>query len=180
MSNVSNVNYYLNLGRRINEFRSNNDERKANRKFTRPHLLFTDPLSRFFVEKALMPVLKRGYSLTESALISGAHLFSLSLSARIEHFFYDPISTQKLISIGAWIEAKSKDFALRNPTQLPLIQYLDTCCISAVRHLYVFSKDVNTLLRIPQQLHNYVNWEIKRAELGEKPLSAGKGLVVVS
>jgi hypothetical protein len=160
-----NTSYYSNFLDRTQEFADSKE------KFSHPYLLLTDPVSRCFVGKIWMPILKAGYFFTGAFLIQGSALFSSSLSQKVDDLWYDPISTKNLLKICRFFQKSSQNLAMRHPTDLPLIKYFDRCSISMARHLYIFAKDASLLLKIPKELHNYVNWEFKSSALGEKPTS---------
>ncbi len=144
MGAVHNLEYYTNLYEGIVEFQHNNADRSQKQKYFRPDTHLIEPLGHYLTDRIIFPLV---YPLVSR--------YSISQST--------------LMKVGKRVEAYSKEMALRKPTQLPILKYLDTCRIAIARHLYITSKDTNALLSIPEKLHEYIDTSTTETTEGDDP-----------
>jgi len=162
MQNTQNLKYYYGVYDTFDEFNKNNQLRNQTNSFFRPESYLIEPLSEFFTNKIAMPSLKVAYSTIRSLTVKTAGVLRPSLSNRIDCAWRDPISTKTLLKAGAWIEKYARKWAIRKPSELPMIHYIDAFLIASTRPLYIFSKDMNTLLSIPPEIAGLCGLEHKR------------------
>lgn len=151
---LHNLNYYSGFLEAKREFNENNEQRKKVNSFFYPESLLIEPLSHFLTYSVALPFLRHSYGATGDLASKVSGFFSPTLAASIKNRWKDPFSTETLLKVGGWIERNSRTQAVRTPTQNRFLHYVDTCFISGMQHLYIFSKDINSLLNLPQYLRN--------------------------
>lgn len=114
-----------------------------------------------------MQGLKKAYFYTAQTIArTASRVTGRDMSESITNLFYDPASTKSLSCISSIIHTVSLLMAKRQPLNLPVLHYVDTCLIVAGRHLYFGNRDAAILLEFPKKLRTAAD-EITRAALEE-------------
>ncbi|NGX59636.1 MAG: hypothetical protein KR126chlam3_00789 [Chlamydiae bacterium] len=151
---VHNIDYYRGLWGKYQEFQDNNQIRRENASYLNPENRIIYPLSCRITNFLMKPTT---YQPIGKAAIKITRFFSTRISSRLEALWNDPISTERMLEIGHWVQAKARVNAVRKPISLPFFYYLDRALISASRHAYIVAKDLNALLSIPKGLRDYLH-----------------------
>ena len=170
---VHNVTYYQNLWNKYEEFQKNNELRRRHNSFISPDSAIVEPLTLLVTEFLITPA-KYGYKLAKRVSVKISSSFSKELGERVDEAWHDPISTETMLKIGNFIQSNARKVALRAPTSLPILWYLDASLISFARHTYIVSKDLNALLRIPQLLRSRLSREASIDPSAPAPSLIGK------
>lgn len=170
-----NVDYYINLLGKFEQFKADNRTRQRNSSLVNPQRLLINPIADFATDLVFIPS-KWAYLTTGKALVGATGLFHSALAGRIEAAWRDPISTNTMVKIGRFIQSTALVNAVRKPTSVPFLHFFDRALIAFTQHTCVVTTDLIELLKIPENLHDYIDSE--RAQAGEaKPSTtlAGKG-----
>lgn len=153
--NVNNIGYYKSLWDKYDHFSKNNETRKQNAGYLNPEYLLINPIATVITE-ATSGAAKWGYTHFGLVVVKTIGLFNSHLGNKAKELWLDPISTETVLVVGTTIEKISYKMAIREPIRFPFLHVLDKIGIAAARHLLIVSKDLNTLLRIPSGLKNYL------------------------
>ena len=180
---VHNIDYYRGLWEKYQEFQDNNQIRRENASYLNPENRIIYPLSCRITNFLMKPTT---YQPIGKAAIKITRFFSTRISSRLEALWNDPISTERMLEIGHWVQAKARVNAVRKPISLPFFYYLDRALISASRHAYIVAKDLNALLSIPKGLRDYLHppveaeVEVEVPNREEQPTSlAGRAWIAI-
>lgn len=158
MIGVQNLNYYFNFFSSAQDVKKRHQQTGILRTLMSPLDRVTRVASSIFTDYVLLPVVKTTHTGLGTVATKATALVSTQLSNWVEKSWNDPISTRTLLKIGEGIESATKAKAKSTPTEWPVFEAVDKCLIGIARHLYVIAKDFNSLLRIPNNLRDYVNW----------------------
>ncbi len=173
MSQTHNINYYTGLWDKYTQIKRDYTEKMQYEEYLYPDLLITRPLSNAVASKVLYPLVSHSYSLVGRLAVKVTALYSRSSADWLENSWHDPVETTTLSSLGKWIQRKTIVIAKQTPTEIPILVYFHRTGIVAARSVYILSKDLTTLLEVPQGLHNYVTGYIEKSV--EPPASKEEG-----
>lgn len=174
MPKIHNLDYYSHAYETFLEFRKQQHVHSQWKPYMNPPL-FLSNFCTHLVSYLPLPSLKQTYSFIGACAIKTSWVFSKSLSEKIDDLWHDPIDTKILLVVGKFIQRNTKWWASRKHISVPLLGRLDVlglidkCTISFARHLHVMSKDLNVLLRIPDNLHSYLGRAIGESDEGVIP-----------
>lgn len=83
-------------------------------------------------------------------------IFSSSYAEKVDAYWHDPIETKTVLKIGLWLQNTFKPLAKRTASTRPLLGHIDRGFIAFSRHIYVLSKDLNTILSIPDKIRSFI------------------------
>lgn len=172
---INNVGYYKSLWEKYDHFSKNNESRRQNANYLSPENLLINPIATAITD-ATSNTANWGYTHLGQLAVKTIGLFSSRLGDKIRELWQDPISTETVLEVGNVIEKISYKMAIREPTRFPFFHPLDKIGIAAARHILILSKDLNTLLRIPSGIKNYLTTQaIDHQEDGNSPSLINKG-----
>ena len=116
---------------------------------------YLNQISDSFAENQILPRLDSSYKQIGNriARISGPVI--PSFKTWIEKKWLDPFSTQFVYKITHKVEILCRKIAIRCPSKQTGIAYLDRCMISCAQNLYIYCKEVNYLLALPEKITGF-------------------------
>lgn len=169
MSATQNIGHYLNFYDSYQRAKSFSQKKGMIRLALTPLDSAVRLVSTYATDTLLLKPIKWGYgSLGKCATKGASLLFSEKTAKWVEDTWYDPIATKTVLKIGRWIESTTKNTATAKPVSWPLAAAIDKCRIALARHFYVVSKDLNSLLEIPDLLRDSIKWETIEPSKDEK------------
>lgn len=131
---------------------NNRIRREQNHRLIPLDRYLVEPLSNCVAERVMLPFLRVIYQVAQVITVKTFAKFNPERAKAIEASWYDPVSTETLIRLNRKVHNAASLFATREPTGLPLVAYPDACLVVAARHLYLFTKDIDEILSVPQLL----------------------------
>lgn len=107
-------------------------------------------------ERVVLPVIYHSYQFTGQILARTAGIFSRKCQETISEFWVDPLSSRHLLSILRPIEHFSLFISQKPKTKIRLFHFIDQSMISHAQNIYIYIKEVNNLLYMPQQIRMLV------------------------
>lgn len=157
MSATHNLDYYFSL---YNKFITYNETAQEQTKVSyclNPPLYVASYCAHVLNSQISSVALKNTYLTAGAWATKITGVFSTSLAKSVDAYWHDPIETKTVLNIGLWIQNKFKPWAHRTASNLPLLGRIDRGFISFSRHVYILSKDLNTLLSLPDKVRSFIN-----------------------
>lgn len=140
-------------------FSEQNQARQQADYFLRPlDIYVVNPVTAGVTDNIALPLLKIIYDLLgELTVFTVRRYVSNERAQRIEDARYDPISTESLCQLSKRVQEPLRSWSLRSPVQVSLIGGADTCSIVAARHIYIWTRDMERVLGMPEDLRSGVD-----------------------
>ncbi len=180
MSKTHNLDYYSSLYQKYLDFNTVSEERAHVNHYFYPQFFIASRCSQFLNSCVSSKALKGAYVSAGSAAIAVSGVFSRSLSKRVETWLFDPVDTKTVLAVGRPLQALFKPLAARTATTIPVLGWVDRSLISLCRHIYIVTKDLNTILSVPERLHSLLDQIIEEeAQIAENKPTTLAGRVWV-
>lgn len=111
-----------------------------------------NPIEKYMVK----PIAKVGTNFIHTAL--------KGIWTKILHNFVNPIPTETFLKMGEKIESASRSVVSQQPIAIPVLNDVHKCAIVAARHLFVLSRDMNSVMRLPQMMRSKTEMVFKVAK----------------
>lgn len=133
-----------------------------------------------FCQGVVMPTVRTTYHAAATLSISVTYVFSKSLSSSVQNAFYDPLSTSKIFFLSKCLEQMTGYFASRTLIDSPnALHYVDQSFSSMNQHLHSYTKRINDLLVVPENLRSFIR-RFSFESLLNQVNNGTEGLVYVS
>lgn len=174
MSQTHNLDYYQSLYKKYSDYNSVTEDHYQVNYYLNPPLYVAHRLSTYLNSRISSEDLSKAYTKAVDGAVKIGGVFSKSLAKRIDAARHDPISTKTVLSSAIKVRDYFKPWAKRKPSDLPLIGRVDRGFIAFSQHIYTLSKDVATVLSLPDKLHSFMVWGAKEepntTEPGPEPV----------
>ncbi len=157
-TNAHNLSYYKNFYCQLQDLKQNLALKNQTEGYFLPINHVINYISRCSTDYLLYPIVSKSFSFITNGTLCVSKFFSLSFSRWLDNKLHDPISSKTVLKIGEWTQTQAEKMARQEPVNFFLLRYIHICSIMFARYLYIFSKDTNTFLKIPQAIHSYMDW----------------------
>lgn len=117
-----------------------------------------DQFSDDLMESKVLPALKAGYRQMGQSIASLAGRIEPKWKVAFSQFWEAPISLPFAIKVMKVAETALGSLAMRKPTEIKGLEYLDKTIISTAQQLYPFTKEILYFLTLPQRLKDYASY----------------------
>ncbi|MDN3506386.1 MAG: hypothetical protein P0S96_04055 [Simkaniaceae bacterium] len=153
-----NIDFYINLWDKYERLKEDNQTRQRNRSLINPQNFLINPIADLATDLVCKSS-TWAYLSTGKALVGITRPLHANFAHRIEDAWQDPISTETMLKIGKLVQSIARFNAVRKPTLVPLFHFFDRSLIAFTQHVHVVSGDLIELLKIPKNLHRFINAE---------------------
>jgi hypothetical protein len=169
MSQTHNLDYYQSLYKKYSDYNSVTEDHYQVNYYLNPPLYVAHRVSTYLNNRITSVDLKNAYAKAGDWAVKIGGVFSKSLAKRIDVARHDPISTKTVLNSAIKVRDYFKPWAKRKPSDLPLIGRVDRGFIAFSQHIYTLSKDVATVLSLPDKLHSFMEWKAKEESKTAEP-----------
>ncbi|MBS0630015.1 MAG: hypothetical protein JSS30_07335 [Verrucomicrobia bacterium] len=156
-SKTSNIDYYANLYQKYLDFNRTGDTGAEINYYLYPQVYIASQCSHYLNSCISSKAIKGTYASAGSLAVAVSRIFSPSFAKKVEDWWVDPIETKTVLAIGRPIERFFKPLAARSASLLPILGTLDRSFIALCRNIYIVSKDLNTILSVPEKIHSLLD-----------------------
>jgi len=157
MTKTHNLDHYSNLYQKYLELKTGSEEQARFNHYLYPQLFIASRCSQFLNSCVSSNALKGAYNFVGSTSVAISGALSKRLSRLVETCWFDPIDTSTLLAIGRPLQNAFKPLATRVATTIPVLGRIDRSLIALFRHAYIVTKDLNTILSVPEKLHSLLD-----------------------
>lgn len=156
MSATHNLDYYYSLYNKFIMYNETAQEHKKVNYFLNPPLYVASNCAHLLNSQISSAALKNTYLTAGAWATKITGVFSTSLSKTVDAYWHDPIETRTLLKIGLWVQNTFKPWTKRTASTRPLLGRIDRGFIAFSRHVYILSKDLNTILSLPDKVRSFI------------------------
>ena len=136
--------------------------------------------SDLFTYNVAIPLMKLSYGAVGRVASCSLGMLSAKLGKRVSKAWYDPLSSGAVLKICKPVEWIAHLNASRKPTSNRIFHFLDRSLIGLSQQLFIYMKEVNHLLSLPQDLKTYFATLSFDRFLNKPSLVLGKNWVWIS